>query len=95
MKLDFKLKRKLLQKYKSSYLKLKRIERWYQYLEPEVEFFLYEDFIVGKPDYIYYRLDVLNDERQVFTKNDKSFKQLVDYLAAKTKRVREIYYGNN
>lgn len=80
MYIDYKLKQKLRKKYRREYNQLIYIYKQWLDLEPDLEFYLYEDFNLDKPNNLYYRLDILNDTRCLFSKGFIQFKKLVEYF---------------
>ena len=49
-------------------------------LEPDLEFYIYEDFNKENPNRLYYRLDILNSDKCVASKANINFKRIVDYI---------------
>lgn len=92
MYIDYSLKKTLIHDFNSSYRKLKRIEGWFKEVQPELEFYLYEDFKEGNTEYFYYRLDIYDKTKKVSTTAHKSFITLVNNLDEKLKVVKRLYY---
>lgn len=89
MYIDYKLKQKLRKRYRKEYNQLIYIYKQWLELEPDLEFYLYEDFNLDKPNNIYYRVDILNDTRCLFSKGFIQFNKLVEYFKSVNRIVKE------
>ena len=89
MYIDYKLKQKLRKRYRKEYNQLIYIYKKWLELEPDLEFYLYEDFNLDRPNNIYYRVDILNDTRCLFSKGFLQFNNLVEYFKDVNRIVKE------
>ena len=58
----------------------RRLERWFQRQQKDLEFYVYEDWLDGKPDVTFYVCDILSDEGRHFTIKGKTIMMLFDRL---------------
>lgn len=89
MYIDYKLKQRLRKRNRKEYNQFIYIYKQWIELEPELEFYLYEDFSKDKPNNIYYRLDILNNNRCIFSKGFIQFNKLLEYFKEVNKIVKE------
>ena len=89
MYIDYKLKQKLRKRYRKEYNQFIYIYKQWLELEPDLEFYLYEDFNLDKPNNLYYRLDILNNTRCLFSKGFIQFNKLVEYFKDVNRIVKE------
>lgn len=80
MYIENELRRKLRKKFREDFNQLMRCYKYFKTLEPEIEFYLYEDFNEDNPNRLYYRLDILNSTKCVASKANVNFKRIVDYI---------------
>ena len=58
----------------------KRIENWFRRQQDDLEFYVYEDWVEGKPENIFYVCDILSDKGRHFTLKGKTILILFNRL---------------
>lgn len=58
----------------------KRIENWFRRKQGDIEFYVYEDWVDGEPENIFYVCDILSDEGRHFTLKGKTILILFNRL---------------
>lgn len=68
----------------------KRIESWYKLFEPDIEFYIYENWNINNPKQTFYVCDILNDEKRLHTVNEKTLPGLYNHLIKLKQKVKSM-----